>query len=1363
MSEIQIEPGGVSTSSGTGTITGVFASDGLSGGATTGNATLEINHSYQNTFLAPQSITVSGSSLNALYAESTGAYGKAIYGHSQHITGVTGYLYAENGLAAHLVRAGTALTTDEILRLDKYVYATIPTGIGVEIGAYVTTATKTKETGIIRFTVENPADISWASSISLWTYYDDVQYESLKLAAGYANFPASGYLNFGTLSGTSGYGIRDYSGTMQYKNSGGSWTAIGSGGGSSDHSTLTNLDISLSGHLAATTLAKNLFLAGPETGASAAASFRSITSNDLPVIPVEKGGTGAVTAALAALNILPPFDATDEGYALQIDGENIVWGPVSAVPTSHATLSALDFTSSGHLAASTEAINTFLGGPVSGSSGSPSFRAIDADDLPVIPISKGGTSSVTAQSARLSLLPDIASKANMVLAVNAGESDLEWVAQSGGGTNDHTALSNLALASSGHFAATTAAANTFIGAPDSASGVPSFRNIVSNDLPIVPLEKGGTGCINAEAAINNLLPSQYGKNLYTLLSDGYNPYWSSDYLSGTTAQTITGAKTFGYGLFKLLGTSSGSTTINSGLTGASSETYTLPTAIPASDKYMKCNSSGVMSWVDAPSPYWSLYSGTIGVIYNVASNYSVSVGETTPYGLSSLGHLVGNNASGETTRVYGVFGSSYRGAAPAASTPASYAGIGSIATPGASYRYSSSAFNGLNASGGYAATLATYLTDASDVNYAALALFRSGISSHGSSTGIDFYARPSYTIGTSEPDARLNVFSIGTTTSKVRLSMKTSDTTGATAVEITSSDFLLNNRTLSIKGSGGGTSTINSNSVTSGLTYTYSLPASLPSSGNFLTASTVVGSTVTLGWSTVTSPLKDNDKLISSIYGSSTYYYGESTPSGNTIMLIDGNKSLLFGRIPVTGSYYEPKGLNPAKFSVYVNEYTTTADSPINSGFGAGYAVSAVSLFAKELFTDTAICLGAGGVFTSYTSNSTYNSSDSDRRLSVGGVVGNGERGIYGTVARTVRPIYNASFDQYASSTPRGHSSYLDRRAINDANGPTLFIERIVPSYSSTDSTWINSNTVTSTACTNLGTSLDFSAGTGSLALADQYIPHINHGWPHGRMTMYWEYYNSTNKALSGTNPSRPAFGFYLFGTQDPSTANSETAVPIPVMRLSASSPTGTTNGSIDNLKVWAGSAAGSTFCNINTGGICALGSLQYSATSNAMALSAGFRSDYYGASDSRTTGFGSKIGFFSGYTASSTSGYGTDSAVTYVQGYIGTAFTSATPASSSTRMNFELSYAGAAASNALGIEKTSSTSTSLLTNSRTNMALDAMSVGSSAKTTMYGVFVIPTTMSSDDSTYAPVGTMYLNGSYLGIKTASGWKYVLLS
>ncbi|MFA6394005.1 MAG: hypothetical protein WCW25_03995, partial [Patescibacteria group bacterium] len=51
---------------------------------------------------------------------------------------------------------------------------------------------------------------------------------------------ASRYLNFGSAVGTSGYGIRDNSGTLEYKNSGGSWLAIGSGSGSSDYDLYTN-------------------------------------------------------------------------------------------------------------------------------------------------------------------------------------------------------------------------------------------------------------------------------------------------------------------------------------------------------------------------------------------------------------------------------------------------------------------------------------------------------------------------------------------------------------------------------------------------------------------------------------------------------------------------------------------------------------------------------------------------------------------------------------------------------------------------------------------------------------------------------------------------------------------------------------------------------------------------------------------------------------------------------------------------------------------------------------------------------------------------------------------------------------------
>ena len=41
------------------------------------------------------------------------------------------------------------------------------------------------------------------------------------------------YLNFGSLAGATGYGIRDDGGIMQFKNSGGAWADLGSGGGSS--------------------------------------------------------------------------------------------------------------------------------------------------------------------------------------------------------------------------------------------------------------------------------------------------------------------------------------------------------------------------------------------------------------------------------------------------------------------------------------------------------------------------------------------------------------------------------------------------------------------------------------------------------------------------------------------------------------------------------------------------------------------------------------------------------------------------------------------------------------------------------------------------------------------------------------------------------------------------------------------------------------------------------------------------------------------------------------------------------------------------------------------------------------------------
>ena len=60
----------------------------------------------------------------------------------------------------------------------------------------------------------------------------------------------SGYANFGTTIGSSGHGVRDNDGTMQFKNSGGSWADIGSGGGGTPGGSSTQVQFNSNGSFA---------------------------------------------------------------------------------------------------------------------------------------------------------------------------------------------------------------------------------------------------------------------------------------------------------------------------------------------------------------------------------------------------------------------------------------------------------------------------------------------------------------------------------------------------------------------------------------------------------------------------------------------------------------------------------------------------------------------------------------------------------------------------------------------------------------------------------------------------------------------------------------------------------------------------------------------------------------------------------------------------------------------------------------------------------------------------------------------------------------------------------------------------------
>lgn len=97
----------------------------------------------------------------------------------------------------------------------------------------------------------------------------------------------SKYLNFNTTVGSTGYGIRDNNGVMEFKNSGGSWAGIGGGGAGSG--TVTGIIISSTNGLA-----------GTSDGNSATPTLTLSTS----VTGILKGNGTAISAAVVGTDYL---------------------------------------------------------------------------------------------------------------------------------------------------------------------------------------------------------------------------------------------------------------------------------------------------------------------------------------------------------------------------------------------------------------------------------------------------------------------------------------------------------------------------------------------------------------------------------------------------------------------------------------------------------------------------------------------------------------------------------------------------------------------------------------------------------------------------------------------------------------------------------------------------------------------------------------------------------------------------------------------------------------------------------------------------------------------------------------------------
>ena len=353
---------------------------------------------------------------------------------------------------------------------------------------------------------------------------------------GLTTTPANGALDIGngagftrtTLTAGTNVSIANTAGaiTISSSNPGGTVTSVGlalpsimsvSGSPVTGSGTLTGT---------LTTQATNTLFAGPSSGASAAPTFRALTTADIPALPY--GSVSSVALALPAI--------------MTVSGS-----PVTGSGTLSGTLT-------------TQAVNSIFAGPSSGASAAPTFRALTTADIPALsyvgsvsataPITTTGglTPTIGVTAAALDRVND--TNVTMTLSgspstalIAATTMGLGWTGQlavSRGGTGTATATSNF----------------VFIGPTSGSPVAPSFRALTTADIPTLNQNTTGTAA-NITATSNSTLTTLSALSL--------------------PASQITGAQRLGFSYVTAGGTTSLSSSSNTYLyvTGASASTTTI--------------------------------------------------------------------------------------------------------------------------------------------------------------------------------------------------------------------------------------------------------------------------------------------------------------------------------------------------------------------------------------------------------------------------------------------------------------------------------------------------------------------------------------------------------------------------------------------------------------------------------------------------------------------------------------------------------------------------------------------------------------------------------------------------------------------
>ena len=236
-----------------------------------------------------------------------------------------------------------------------------------------------------------------------------------------------------------------------------------------------------------TTQASNTLLAGPITGVATTPTFRGLVSTDIPALPYGTGTVTSVGLALPSIMSVSGSPVTTTGTltgTLTTQAANSLFaGPISGVgatPTFRALTTAdiaglgvgtvtsvgmtvpsilsvtpSTITTSGSFALSltTESANQIFAGPSSGAAATPTFRSLTSADIPALPYGTGTVTSVGLS------LPSIFTVTGSPV------------------TTSGTLSATLA---------TETANYVFAGPTSGAASAPSFRALVSTDIPSLP-------------------------------------------------------------------------------------------------------------------------------------------------------------------------------------------------------------------------------------------------------------------------------------------------------------------------------------------------------------------------------------------------------------------------------------------------------------------------------------------------------------------------------------------------------------------------------------------------------------------------------------------------------------------------------------------------------------------------------------------------------------------------------------------------------------------------------------------------------------------------------------------------------------